>query len=386
MARNTLPRFFIGATSHMARREEDASRKYTYDVFVEYNEALDELVGSKREGEPHIPTFARRMLRRLGEVGLLHTRDNEALENIRLVKLDKDQVLWLRFDTYRDFAGYMEVEVVDAPRTDAPILAAMVAWGAEPIDFERVLKVIAYKRASQELLDGRSFGASELSKMTERAEAYLKDLKNVMVEGKDTSSEEWEPVFRALLGFTDQGKGFAHVSYLLNLIRYYRPAFDKCSLGEKLDLLRKAHNYIKDYLESLQKLQAFLEYGIPNRKLMPAVKEPKRDVQGAILYDVEGLNYRQIGERLKIPLPPDSDIKGEHQTVRKMVERGRRILEEGFGEEGWRKRAETMKAQKAWWWSLSPEEREKEMDIEKTALWRNIPIEEARRWVESRRS
>ena len=374
----------------MSRRQEDTSRKYPYDDLVELNEALAELVGSNREGEPHIPTFARRMLERLREVGLLHTKDNEALENIRLVKLDKDQVLWLRFDTYRELAGYMAVEVVDAPRTDAAILAAMIAWGAEPIGFERVLKEIASERAWQELwqelkLRG-SVELSELWAMSEKAEAYLKDLKNVMVEGKDTSSEEWEPVFRSLRNFQDRGKDLAHLSYLLHLLRYYRPEFDKYSLREKLELITRADNHIKDYLESLQKLQAFLGYGTPNRKLMPTVKEPKRDVRVAILYDVEGLNYRQIGERMKIPLPPDADIKGEHQTVRKMVERGRRILEKAFGEEGWRERAKAMKAQKAWWWSLSREERDKERDIELTALGHRISIEEARQWVERRRS
>jgi hypothetical protein len=100
----------------MTRRQEDASRMYPYDNLVEINEALAELVGSKRESEPHIPTFARRMLERLREVGLLHTKDNEALENIRLVKLDKDQVLWLRFDTFKDPDGN-DLQLYEPPRS-----------------------------------------------------------------------------------------------------------------------------------------------------------------------------------------------------------------------------------------------------------------------------
>jgi hypothetical protein len=82
------------------------------------------------------------MLKRLGEVGLLHTTDAEAPDNVRLVHLENGQVLWVRFDTWRTWPGYMAVEVVDAPRTDTAIFAAMVAWGADRFDFERILETL----------------------------------------------------------------------------------------------------------------------------------------------------------------------------------------------------------------------------------------------------
>jgi hypothetical protein len=69
-----------------------------------------------------------------------------------------------------------------------------------------------------------------------------------------------------------------------------------------------------------------------------------------------------------IPLPPDFEIKGEHQAVRKMVDRGRKILNSAFGEEGWRERVEKMKAEKSWWQSLSQEEREERIEAEYRAL------------------
>jgi protein-tyrosine-phosphatase len=59
----------------MTRREEEASRKYPYHLFEDlrsYDEALDEMSASKKDGEPHIPTFARRMLERLRDVGLFY--------------------------------------------------------------------------------------------------------------------------------------------------------------------------------------------------------------------------------------------------------------------------------------------------------------------------
>jgi hypothetical protein len=144
---------------------------------------------------------------------------------------------------------------------------------------------------------------------------------------------------------------------------------------------------INVFLEGLRKFQEALDYAVPNKNLVPAIKNPKLDVQAAILSDVDGLNYREIGERLHIPPPPNIEEKGEHETVRKMVEdRGRPILEDAFGKEGWQKRVEVMKAEKARWWSLSPEERHKEQDIEMRALDLGISIEEARRQDEDRRS
>jgi len=98
------------------------------------------------------------------------------------------------------------------------------------------------------------------------------------------------------------------------------------------------------------------------------VKEPRREVRAAVLHDVDGLSYRQIGEMMEIPLPPDFEIKGEHQAVRKMVERGRRILISAFGEKGWREHVAKMKAEKSWWQSLTQEERQERIEAEYHAL------------------
>ena len=127
--------------------QDDATNRYPYEPLEDsgdYDEALDELNASKKDGLPHIPTFAQRMLERLKEVGLLHRTDTEPPANARRVKLDKGQELWVRFDTRRDEEGYMAVEVVDTPRSDAAILAAMVAWLAPPIDFERLVEATRY--------------------------------------------------------------------------------------------------------------------------------------------------------------------------------------------------------------------------------------------------
>ena len=126
----------------------DTTRSSSYEFLedlVDYGEALEELEASSKDGTPHIPTFVQRMLERLKEVGLLHRIDIESPRNMRKVKLDKGQDVWIRFDRYRDRReGYMAVEVVDAPRSDRAILAAMVAWLGQPVDFEQLLEVVRF--------------------------------------------------------------------------------------------------------------------------------------------------------------------------------------------------------------------------------------------------
>ncbi len=359
----------------MANRQEDAATRYPYDPNEDrygYDEALDYLRTSKKDGEPHIPTFARHMLERLREVGLLHTTDADSPVNVRKVKLDREQDLWIRFATHRvEDKGYMAVEVVNVPRSDKAILAAMVGWLAQPIDFERLLEAMrfilsgAYTaemkridavlrriRVDQDIVDAlfgkmfflhTEFAIPFLNTMGRTGEAEdILHLIFMRTEGdRDVTPERvesaWEEAVSAgksLNNLEAKIKPLKHLEYLLPLIRYYRPEFDNRSAEEQQELIEKACHYFNDFLKSLGKLQAFLEYGTPNRKLTPAVKEPNRDVTAAVLHEVDELNYRQIGELMRIPLPPDFEIKGEYQTVRKMVERGRRILEGAFSEEG----------------------------------------------------
>jgi hypothetical protein len=76
--------------------------------------------------------------------------------------------------------------------------------------------------------------------------------------------------------------------------------------------------------------------------------------------DVDGLTYREIGEELGIPRPSNADYKGDYPTVRKAVQRGRKILERAFGKEGWPRQAEAMRADATRWKSLSSKEQFRE--------------------------
>jgi hypothetical protein len=91
---------------------------------------------------------------------------------------------------------------------------------------------------------------------------------------------------------------------------------------------------------------SFLEYGAPGEDTRAAVENVARDVRAAMLYDVGGLNYLQIAEVLGIPPPSATNReKRDHPTVRAMVKRGRKILEEAFGEEDWYEKAQAMRSE-----------------------------------------
>jgi hypothetical protein len=297
------------------------------------------------DGEPHIPTFARSMLEELSDIGLLHRMDNDPPSNARRVKMEKDQDVWVRFDTNRDpTEGYKVVKVVDAPRSDAAILAAMIAWLApEPPVFDEIVKAIEFIPT---YLD-----------VSARTEATSQRIR----EGEDVTLEEIQCLLRDMLDYKDKAQPAEHLWYIFPLLEYYRPQFKGCSGQEWWDLVKKFCDYAKDFLESLRKLKAFLEYGLPEGKLVPAIKNPQRDVEAAVLKDVHDLTHPHIGELLGMP-PSDADqIKGYAQAASDAIERGRRILEGAFAEDGgWKKKAESMRADREWWQSLTEEERDEQ--------------------------
>jgi hypothetical protein len=351
----------------MSQGQEPTPRRYPYNPWEGaplYDEALETLYDSKRDGEPHIPTFAQRMLKELATLGLLHTKEDGAPSNVQKVRLSGEQELWIRFDTRRVDEGYMAIDVVDAPRSDAAILAAMVAWlVAEPIDLKKVLAASSIENSP------------EVRARLDKKEALHK---RILAKDQDIALEDVVETVKFMLGHFTLQEAQQPWEYLMPLIEHYKPEAKTYSDQEYFALLERTCHHINNFLEALRKLHAFLDYGSPSKRLTPSIREPNSDVKAAVLRDVDGLNYRQIGEKLKVPLPPDLEIKGEHQTVRKMVERGRNVLQKAFGEEGWRERLKTMKAEKKWWQSLSHEEQNRDRDAISLASDLGISVEEAR--------
>jgi hypothetical protein len=348
----------------------DTGNRYPYFTTAHASsEAFGYLEASEKDGEPDISTFALRTLERLREVGLLHRTDAEPPSNLHKARVE-GQDLWIRFNTRRTPQGYKAVEVVDMPKSDRAILAAMVSWVSDPVDFEQLRPALAYARG--------------LSDQREGFEAAMENAVNYLMEGEATL-EDFKKVMSVLDEVMQSFVLLRNLEFLFPLIRFYRADFDEYSDEEQWKLVQQACGHVNDFLESLSRLRAFLEYGAPGRRLTPSVKLPGRDVQAAILHDVEDLDHTEIGAAMRISLNPEEfRIKGEHQTIRKMIARGRDILEQAFGENGWPAQVKIMKEEKRRWQSLSPEEQQREEDIEIIALMNDVSIEEARRMVQGR--
>lgn len=249
---------------------------------------------------------------------------------------DAGQIFWLQLDAGRSDRGYRNVAISDEPlRTDKAILAAMTALEGRPLDTQLLGKALP------EILPayGKSFW-----------DRWTKTL-------KERRSDE------DLVETLEELRYHQSLDYVLTLLRYHRPGFDALSREERMALVAGTCSYVNTFLEALRKLMAFLEHGTPGRRIPAATKAASRDVRTVVLKDVDGLTHREIGRELGVP-PPEEDGKGDHPTVRKMVRRGRRILEQALGVEGWRTQAEAMRIEAERWSSLSEEEQEAEMEAE----------------------
>ncbi|WP_143527466.1 sigma-70 region 4 domain-containing protein [Rubrobacter xylanophilus] len=265
------------------------------------------------------------------------------------------QTIWLNLNGPRsEEGGYREIVVSEAPlRTDEAIFAAVTALEGRPLDVARLRKILP------EIFP--SYGESVWDRWT-RA-----------LDERRSGGELVEDL--------EDLRYHQTLDYVLLLLRYHRPGFDEQPLEEKAALLGETCAYVNEFLDSLRKLMAFVEYGVPGRGTVPVARSVGRDVKAAVLKDVEGLTYREIGKRLGVSPPRDFSYKGDHPTVRKMVGRGRRFLKMGLGEEGWQGQVEAMKEEAKRRRGMSEVEREAE-DLAEAF---GIPYEEALKHVEEER-
>src|SRR5215203_6028557 len=131
----------------MTDTPEGAERRYPDKLTLASNrDTLDLLLDSKKAGRPHIPTFARKLLRQVDEGRMLYgTGTKSSFNNLHTVKLDNGQEVFISVGTRRsEPGGYLAVEVVDAPSSDKAILAAMSAKTALPTDIERLRQMLRF--------------------------------------------------------------------------------------------------------------------------------------------------------------------------------------------------------------------------------------------------
>lgn len=259
----------------------------------------------------------------------------------RVVRLDNDQVIWLR-------TTITGVAVLDKPpRTDSAMLAALTALECPPIDVKRL------RKALPSVSDFKIETIRDLYKKHE----WL-SMGGLPEEG--VAPEESRERYRKALENGElklyEDLHLPSLWYAVALIRYFRPDFDDYPRSQQIDLVEHACQRLNKLLNATRQLMDFLEYGDPERDLRQAIENAKRDVRAAVLRDVQQLKNTEIGMILGLD-PSDSDRrKGDNDKARKRIKQGRRILAAALGgEEGWQRHAADMKAELARMRSLTKE-------------------------------
>jgi hypothetical protein len=267
--------------------------------------------------------------------------------DIRPAKLeDSREVIWLRADGRRTERGFKNVTILSTPRrTDTAILAALTALEGNPTAPER--------------LDDSAI------------EAFLR-LRQPTSGSVDVSEQEW------VKGYLLMTK----LDYVVALLRHFRPEFDDLPRGDQVALVREACKRVNSFLEALQQLTAFLEYGSPGKDLRPAMEDVERDIQAAVLQDIEGLSSVKLGQALGVEAPASDEFKRTNSRALHMAKRGRRLLIDAFGNEGWQELVERKRAERNHFLSLDAEEQ----SLIRFAEDERMTIEETRRLVEEVRS
>jgi hypothetical protein len=328
------------AAKYMRRKPEGPRPESLHDQLVE--------VGGERIQLRDIPELALHWLEMLTETGGLPGTEQPrrpetvskitrvtirepinapSFEDAYLAILENGQKLWLREGKRRTAMGSRTIEVLEKPeRTDAAVLAMLTVLEGRPIKAERVPEVFS-----------KSGGIDH---------------------------EEYDDLVGTAL-------------YAYSLLRYFRQDFSELPREERLALIEGACSRINDLLEASRKLVEYLEYGTPDRDLRSAVENASMDINAAVLRDVDELTYREIAEQLDLPISDGAKAVGDHSKVSRMVDRGRDILERACGKDGWREKAEAMKAEAARWYSLTPEERV----VEECAELLGVSPQEAQRML-----
>ena len=235
------------------------------------------------------------------------------------------QKIWLTVGAERSPRGYRPVRVIDGPLpTHAAIFATLTALQAETPGEEDLDVVLPLAESAQP-----------------ESHPILLDLL------------ENEEVQRAVDAYAS-ARLPTKFAYAKSLLRYYRPNFDDLPDEERQALIKRTCQLVNENRATLRKLLTFAEYGTPGKKMVNPLENVSRDVQAAVLVDVEKLSHAEVGEELGIVRTETDVVHGGHARVSKMVKRGKRILEKAWRKEGWQKQIVLLQAERDQWKDLEP--------------------------------
>jgi hypothetical protein len=175
--------------------------------------------------------------------------------------------------------------------------------------------------------------------------------------------------FRALLGAVDKvGKhkvkdlgNALRLGYHEARLKQYRPDYDTLPGDDKIGLLTSAARHV----EAERAAQRFFEYGGPGGLPRHPIGDVERDVRAAEAKDALGWPYSKIGETFGIPLDEDYfKLKGSNKRAEDAVRRGRKLLIQALGEEGYRTHTAAVQCDLRRWYSLGADEREMEEGLD----------------------
>jgi hypothetical protein len=288
-----------------------------------------------------LPKLARRRMEDLKEVGLPEPDSGpEAMPEqgvpsvsgkkirgvMRPVHLKDGRKAWLWFGTRNEGREYRPAQVfIEPPKTDRAILAALTVLEGESVDPKRVCL------------------ASRL-----REALMVKDLREVAWE----TTQEDSPISGATAGHLQYVN---RLDFPVALLRYYRRQPDLKDLPEekRTALLQGACRHINELLKAARNLQQYLEFGGPAGRPNNLVRDAEGDIRAAELKGALGLSHRRVGEMLGVTLDQDYyALKGSNKKVEDKVRRGRKLLIQALGEEGYTEHLEAVKPHLDHWYSL----------------------------------
>jgi hypothetical protein len=104
------------------------------------------------------------------------------------------------------------------------------------------------------------------------------------------------------------------------------------------------------------------------------MEDVERDIRAAELQDIEGLSSVKLGQALGVEAPASDEFKRTNSRALHIAKRGRRLLIDAFGNEGWQELVERKRAERNRFLSLDAEEQ----SLIRFAEDEGMTIEEAR--------
>src|SRR5215210_5351011 len=232
------------------------------------------LYGSRIGEHRSLPELARLRLAELAEVGLHqpapgqegHPKQGGSGKTVidppdgelRPLRLgDHRQVFWIELDGPRTRRGYRSIRVLDQPlKTQTAIVSLLTTLEGNPLDVGRLREALADLDAPLERSTGERWAAAWWGLLGEEGFEWNRNL---------------------------QYPGF---SYVLALLKHYRPDFDGLPRDEQVGLVSGAAERMNALLAASRQFVEFLEYGSPGKDQRTLVEDANGDVKAAVLKDV----------------------------------------------------------------------------------------------------